>query len=142
MFQPYEIPVSVKGIIFDSAGKIWLRKNSRKEWELPGGKIDPDEQPEETVKREIMEEMSLSVKVGDIVDSFLIKIPDSIDESEGVLVLIYYCKALGPTGEFEITEPGVTEFKTFSISEVEKINIWPQYKTAIKKSLEKWNYLI
>lgn len=43
----YNILISVKGIVFDDE-KVWLRKNERQEWELPGGKLDKGEQPEET----------------------------------------------------------------------------------------------
>ena len=33
-------------------------------WELPGGKVEPDETPEECLKREIKEEFDISVTVG------------------------------------------------------------------------------
>lgn len=49
-YIPYLVPVSVKGIVFDDDG-VWLRSNERGEWELPRGKIDPGEQPTETVVR-------------------------------------------------------------------------------------------
>lgn len=35
-----KLPISVKGIVFQD-GKVWLRRNERSEWELPGGKLDP-----------------------------------------------------------------------------------------------------
>jgi 8-oxo-dGTP pyrophosphatase MutT (NUDIX family) len=88
--QPYAVPISVKGIVFEN-GSVWLRKNERDEWELPGGKLDQGEQPEETVAREMQEELGFTVKVKNLVSAHLYIITRSIDEKSGVLVLSYVC---------------------------------------------------
>ncbi|MBW1840489.1 MAG: (deoxy)nucleoside triphosphate pyrophosphohydrolase [Deltaproteobacteria bacterium] len=38
-------------------------------WELPGGKIEVNETPEECLKREIMEEFDIDIKVGEYLGS-------------------------------------------------------------------------
>jgi 8-oxo-dGTP diphosphatase len=61
--------VSVKAIIRDEAGRVLLlkRKAASKgnpgRWDLPGGKIDPGEETECALRREVREETGLEVAV-------------------------------------------------------------------------------
>lgn len=130
--EPYKVPISIKGIVFEN-GKVWLRKNQRNEWELPGGKMDDGEQPKETCKREIEEELGFNVEVGSIIQAYLYTIHTSRDESHGVLVITYQCELKEKTGSFELKwEEGRSEFKTFSVEEVAELNMPEFYKEAIK----------
>jgi 8-oxo-dGTP pyrophosphatase MutT (NUDIX family) len=80
-------PVSVKGVILDGDRVVVLR-NERGEWELPGGRLEPDESIEECLVREVHEELGVIVTVGPLVDAWL------YDLAEGtVLVMAYGCSA-------------------------------------------------
>jgi len=130
------LPVSVKGIVFEG-NNVWLRKNERDEWELPGGKMEKGEQPQDTVIRELKEELGFDTEVIRVVSADLYRISVSVDESKGVLVICYLCKLLGKTGDFEIIgEAGVAEFKMFPVAEISQVRMPDFYKDAIRKALK------
>jgi len=132
MREIYKIPISAKGIVFEG-DSVWLRKNERNEWELPGGKVDAGEQPLETVVREMREELGFETEVTRIVHVWVYRIKQSSDESSGVLVLCYLCKLLAKIGSFEIEgEAGKAEFKKFSMDDIEELNMPQFYKEAIR----------
>ncbi len=59
--------ISLAGcLIFDRQGKLLLiHRNTpkRTQWELPGGKVDTGEKPEETAVRELKEELGVTVRL-------------------------------------------------------------------------------
>lgn len=65
---PASFPVSVKGVAVRD-GRVLLLRNERSEWELPGGRIERGESPEECLVREVAEETGWRVRAGPILDS-------------------------------------------------------------------------
>lgn len=57
------------GVIYDRQGNILIDRRLPEGlmgglWEFPGGKIEPEETPEECIVREIREELAIEVEVG------------------------------------------------------------------------------
>lgn len=133
-YRSYNVPVSIKGIVFEN-DKVWLRFNQRNEWELPGGKMDLGEQPEETCTREIEEELGYRIKVKNIIQAYLYTIKISEDENKGVLVVSYLCEIIERVSGFEEEwEEGKAQFKQFGIDEIDALNMPEFYKLAIHEA--------
>ncbi|WNI17062.1 NUDIX hydrolase [Actinacidiphila sp. ITFR-21] len=76
-YKPPLWPVSVKAVVFDGEGRVFLLENERAEWELPGGRLEisaqdtgepADVSPESAVEREVLEETGWQVEAGSLVD--------------------------------------------------------------------------
>lgn len=80
-------PVSIKGVLVRN-GRVLLVRNERAEWELPGGRIERGETPEECVAREITEETGLPVRTVEILDAWVYHIEVA---AKDVFIVTYAC---------------------------------------------------
>ncbi|WP_238335689.1 NUDIX hydrolase [Serinicoccus kebangsaanensis] len=60
--------VIAQGLVRDDQGRILLCELTyKREWDLPGGVVDPDESPRATLRRELEEEIGADLTVGDLL---------------------------------------------------------------------------
>jgi 8-oxo-dGTP pyrophosphatase MutT (NUDIX family) len=71
------LPISVKAVCFDRAGRVLLCRNRRDEWELPGGRPEAREAFETRLVREVLEETGLAVSVCQMVSEFELEVLSS-----------------------------------------------------------------
>nr|WP_277627997.1 NUDIX hydrolase [Arsenicicoccus dermatophilus] len=56
-----------QALVRDPAGRVLLCETTyKREWDLPGGVVDPGEPPSRTAEREIEEELGLTLPVGEL----------------------------------------------------------------------------
>lgn len=129
MLPPSTFSISVKGVVLDSHGRVLLLKNERDEWELPGGRIEIGETPEECVAREIGEETGWKVTTGPLLDTWMYYINAA---EKHVFIVTYGCypeSEIDPVLSHEHKEIGL-----FTGVEVTQLRMPDGYK----RSVESW----
>lgn len=124
----WKLPISVKGIIFNHDHKVLLLRNDRDEWELPGGRLEKSEQPQETVLREINEELGITVEIEGIIDSWVYEVL----QGQYVFIVTYLCKYSGD-GNIRISVEHL-EYDWFNINDIESATVSDGYKSSIFKA--------
>jgi ADP-ribose pyrophosphatase YjhB (NUDIX family) len=123
---PSAFPISVKGVVISSSERVLLLKNERDEWELPGGRIEIGETPEECVAREVHEETKCKVATGPILDTWMYYINAA---EKHVFIVTYGCyleSDAQPVLSHEHKEVGL-----FVESEVERLKMPGGYRRSI-----------
>lgn len=123
----YVMPVSVKAVV-DFQGRIPLLRNERDEWELPGGKLEVGETLEDTVRREVREELTLTISDLRLAHAWVYP----ITPARHVLVIAYAARHLGP-GTPQLSHEH-KELGLFAPEETDMLNMPEPYKTAIRLS--------
>ncbi|HEY4013457.1 MAG TPA: (deoxy)nucleoside triphosphate pyrophosphohydrolase [Polyangiaceae bacterium] len=84
------------GVVIED-GRVLLSQRKRGThlegaWELPGGKVEPGEDPRDAVRRELREELGIDVTVGEIMDVTF----HLYAEAQKAVLLLFYEAARAP----------------------------------------------
>ena len=122
------LPTSIKGVLLVEGGVV-LVKNPRNEWELPGGRIEPGESPESTLAREFEEELSVQVRVGAAIDSYVFEVVPE----RNVRIVTFGCTLAGTFAPRISAEH--LEYRVWPLNELGDLNLPRGYR----QSIERWS---
>ena len=110
--------LKVSCAIIVSNGKVLITQRNIHQtnpcyWEFPGGKIKPDETPDECIRREIFEELNIIIDPKSQIPSFKGAVPDG-----NILLIPFIC--YGFKGEIQLKEH--QSYKLVNIKELTGYN--------------------
>jgi len=121
--------VKVTAAILEKGGRILIDQRNSKyhltgKWELPGGKIEPIETPEECLARELKEEFDIDVSVGDFLGS-------NIQHYEHISIeLMAYRSSCNGT---QITPKGHKNYEWVTIDELSQYDFAPADRPIVDR---------
>ncbi|HXN32995.1 MAG TPA: (deoxy)nucleoside triphosphate pyrophosphohydrolase [Polyangiaceae bacterium] len=95
--DPLATIVVAAGVVIEG-GRVLLTKRKagthlEGAWELPGGKVQPGEDPRQALARELREELGIDVRVGDIVEVTFHR----YEEAQKAVLLLFFEAVRLPT---------------------------------------------
>lgn len=132
-----EMRAAGKGVIVDKKGLILVIKRAGDEthlenlWDVPGGRFDYGEKPEEGLKREVMEESGLEIEVAEPVTSWTFM----RDNGEQVFGTTFLCEP--EDLEVELGDEH-TDFQWVEKDELNDLPMHDELREGLKKAHEKW----
>jgi 8-oxo-dGTP pyrophosphatase MutT (NUDIX family) len=127
--ERYRLPISVKAVLVED-GRACLLLNERDQWELPGGRLERGESPEECLLREVREEVGLEAVIERLVDARAF----APARGKELFVLVYRCR---------LATPGVPVLSAehrragwFSLAEMGALVLPDGYLASLQRALD------
>jgi mutator protein MutT len=117
--------VSIKGVLYEG-GKVVLLENERREWELPGGRLEPGETPEGCLAREVSEELGVTVEVGALLDCWVYEV---LPKRE--VVIVTYGLYRRDNCDLRVSEEH-RRIGLFSLDQIDRIPLPRGYHRAVR----------
>lgn len=121
--------IYLAGCVFIKNNEILLIKRTKTGWyELPGGKIEEGEAPEETARREIQEELSANIKIQQKLGS------KDFTENGYSMGYTWFQATFLPNAQPTIGEPDkFEELKYIPLNELDKYQLSPNMENFLDK---------
>ena len=108
--RPVDVAV---GVLIDDAGRFLLTSRPAGKvyagyWEFPGGKVEPGESIEQALRRELHEELGITVGAAHPWQVELVDYPHA-------LVRLHFCKVFDWQGSFEMREAQSMSWQTLPV---------------------------
>jgi 8-oxo-dGTP pyrophosphatase MutT (NUDIX family) len=117
--------IPVKALIIKD-DRVLITKDRR--WELPGGRINVGELPEETLHREVREELGTEVTILGIQDVFL-----RVETDPAHVIIVYRCELVDDV-PFRTDQKEVQDMRWISRDDdLSSIDCFPGYREMLTK---------
>ena len=123
--------VAQKALIIKDDSILLVRdpRAEREIWELPGGRLNINENPKDGLAREIFEELGVEVDVHEVVhlEQFL-----QGSEGKNALMISYRVSFKDLKVNLKPDNKEIAEIRFVPFSEVLKLNLFPEYRRTIE----------
>lgn len=123
--------VGVLGVVLDDQGRVLMVEHAfhvERPWGLPGGWVDKNESPAETLKREYQEELSIHIEVVQILQA------EQVDYDRNHIDVAYLCSTQDTVGELSFE---LLNYRWYEQSEVESLPLDRFTRDSIRLAYEK-----
>jgi ADP-ribose pyrophosphatase YjhB (NUDIX family) len=117
--------ISIKGVLIED-GRVVLLENGRGEWELPGGRPEPGEDPAACLAREFAEELGAAVAVGGIVDCWNFAVLPGHQ-----VMIVTYAVMRAERGELRVSDEH-RRFGWFALDALDALPLPEGYRRSIR----------
>jgi len=121
------VKVSVKGVV-RVGDLVALVRNERDEWELPGGRLEPGEDPPGCVEREVLEELGLAARAEALLDVWRYSIAGA-----GDVLIVTFAMAVESLRGMRCSDEH-SEARAFHVDEVDALRMPDGYKASIRRA--------
>ncbi len=122
--------VGVLGVVLDHKGRVLMVEHAfhvEHPWGLPGGWVDKNESPAETLKREYQEELSIRVEIEQILQA------EQVDYDRNHIDVAYLCSTDEEVGELSFE---LVSYRWVEQSEVEALPLDRFTRDSIRLAYE------
>jgi ADP-ribose pyrophosphatase YjhB (NUDIX family) len=127
--QRHLLPISVKAVLVDG-DRACLLLNDRDQWELPGGRLERGESPEQCLLREVLEEIGLEAEIERLVEARVF----APAPGKEVFVVVYRCR-LARAGKPRLS-PEHRQAGWFTLAEMASLILPAGYLASLQKAIQ------